>query len=215
MTVPVVVVGAGGHGREVLDVLEACVDRAGKPRFRVFGVVDDAPSELNLQRLKDRGAKWLGTMDAWIDGGDRRIRFLLGVGSGSARRALGVRLSAAGFQAALAVHPSAVLGSRVALAPGVVVFAGAVVATNTSLGRHSHIHRCATVGHDCVIGSCVTVNPSASVSGDCVIEDDVMVGVGASVLQGLTVRQGATVGGGACVVGDVPPRRTVKGVPAR
>jgi sugar O-acyltransferase (sialic acid O-acetyltransferase NeuD family) len=215
MNGPVVVVGAGGHGREVVDVLVACVSRTGRPVFNVVGVLDDDPSEVNLQRLKDRGLPWLGRVDTWTERGDQDVRFVLGIGSSAARRAVASRLIEAGFQPATAVHPTAVLGSRVALAPGVVVFAGAVVATNTALGRHTHIHRCATVGHDCVIGSWVTVNPSASISGDCVIEDDVMVGVSASVLQGLTVHEGAVVGGAACVVTDVPAHTTVKGVPAR
>lgn len=213
MSIRVVVVGAGGHGREVLDVVDAC--NATDTAFEVVGVVDDAPSEVNLVRLKERRWRFLGSVGEWIDRGERDVRYLIGVGSSDARRMLDTRLGEAGFEPAVAVHPACVLGSGVHLGPGGVVFAGAVLATNISIGRHTHIHRCATVGHDCVIGDYVTVNPSASVSGDCVVEDGALVGVGASVLQGLTIGPGATVGGVACVVADVPANTTVKGVPAR
>lgn len=214
MSRPVVVVGAGGHGREVLDVVEAGA-AASPGSVTLVGVLDDAPSEVNLARLAERGIPFLGAVDSWLAAASRGTRYLLGVGSGESRRALDERFTAAGLEAATAVHPSAVVGSQVRLAPGVVVLPGAMVATNTTVGRHTHLHRSANVGHDCVLGAYVTVNPSASVSGDCVVEDGVLVGVGASVLQGLALRQGATVGGGACVVQDVPEKTVVKGVPAR
>lgn len=213
MTSSVVVVGAGGHGREVLDVLDACnVECPGT--FEVLGVVDDAPSEVNLARLESRRCAYLGTLDEWVPTARRDVGYLVGVGTASARRSVDARMTAAGLEPASAVHPAAVLGHDVRLAPGSVVFAGAVLATNIALGRHTHLHRCATVGHDCTIGDYVTVNPSASISGDCHIEDDVMIGVGAAVLQTLTVHRGATVGGCACVVRDVPASTVVKGVPA-
>ena len=60
MTSPerVVVVGASGFGRECLDVLEAMA-AAGSP-VEVAGVVDDGPSELNLERLAARGIRLPG-----------------------------------------------------------------------------------------------------------------------------------------------------------
>lgn len=215
MSRQIVVIGAGGHGRELLDVLQAW--NHAHPRFphEVLGVVDDNPSELNLVRLKQRGTKVLCSVDRWLSDGDRSVRYLLGLGDSHLRRSMDRRFTAAGFTPASLVHPAAVLGSSVTVGPGGVILGGAVLATNIELGRHTHIHRCATVGHDCIIGDYVTVNPSVSVSGDCVIEDDVLLGVGSATLQGVTIHAGAIVGGAAFVVSDVPAGATVKGVPAR
>lgn len=215
MSRQIVIIGAGGHGRELLDVLEAWNHAHPRFPYEVLGVVDDNPSELNLVRLKHRGTKLLGAVDRWISDGDRSVRYLLGLGDSHVRRSMDRILTVAGFTPASVVHPAAVLGYGVTMDPGVVILGGAVLATNIHVGRHTHIHRCATVGHDCVIGSYVTVNPSVSVSGDCVIEDEVLLGVGSATLQGVTVRAGATVGGAAFVVRDVAVGATVKGVPAR
>jgi hypothetical protein len=66
MTSPerVVVVGASGFGRECLDVLEAMV--AAGSAVEVVGVVDDGPSDLNLERLTARGTPHLGPVDGWL-----------------------------------------------------------------------------------------------------------------------------------------------------
>jgi len=211
----VVVIGGGGHGREVLDVIDAH-NSAGRPEgLDVLGVVDDGPSELTHARLKQRGVPFLGSLRQWLSENTREVGYVIGIGDGTARRSIDRAMTRAGLEAVSLVHPASTAGFGVSLAPGAVVFAGAVLATNIQIGRHTHVHRCATVGHDCSLGDFVTVNPSASISGDCVVEDHVMIGVGAAILQGLTVGRGATVGGSACVVRDVGAALVVKGVPAR
>jgi NDP-sugar pyrophosphorylase family protein len=148
MTSPerVVVVGASGFGRECLDVLEAMV--AAGSAVEVVGVVDDRPSELNLERLTARGARHLGTVDGWLASIRRDERFVLGIGDPQVRRRVVAVLEDAGALPFTAVHPSATLGARTVLGDGVVVCAGATISTNVRLGRHVHVNPNATIGHD-------------------------------------------------------------------
>lgn len=215
MSRPIVVVGAGGHGREVLDVIAACNAVEDDAGYKLLGVVDDAPEQINLRRLDERGITFLGDLSSWLQHADRGVRYVIGIGSMLSRRAVDRRMTAAGFEPATLIHPSAVLGSAVRLSPGVVVCPGVILTTNITVGRHTHLNFGAAVGHDTRIGNYVMVNPSANISGDCAIEDDVMLGVGCVVLQGLTVGRGAMVGASACVVRDVPAEQVAKGVPAR
>lgn len=210
----VVVVGAGGFGRETLDVAEAVDSAVGPPAAPVIGVVDDAPSPVNLQRLAARGVPYLGTVQDWLGRGDG-ANFVVAVGDPRVRGALARRLQNAGRRPVSLVHPQAVLGSRVTLGPGAVVCAGAIVSTNVTLGAHVHVNPGAVLGHDTVLGDCVSVNPRAVVSGECRVEAGALLGAGSVVLQGLMVGAGAVVGAAACVVRDVPPAAVVKGVPAR
>jgi sugar O-acyltransferase (sialic acid O-acetyltransferase NeuD family) len=210
---PLVVIGAGGFGREALDVVEAMNRAVATPLFDVLGVLDDSPSEVNLERLSRRCVKYLGTIDEWLAGaGD--AGYVLGVGSPAARERLDGRLVAAGLEPVTVVHPTAGLGSKVRLGAGSIICAGVQVSTNVEIGPQVHLNPNATIGHDAVLEDYVSVNPGAIVSGECRIGRGTLIGAGAVVLQSLSVGSASLVGAVACVTKDVAPGRVVVGIPA-
>jgi len=214
MSTPLVVIGAGGFGRETLDVVEAMNRAALLPVFELLGVVDANPSEQNLSRLCARGIRYLGTDIEWLASGNQ-ARYLIGIGNPKTRERVDHDWRHAGLLAAIAVHPAATIGSQSMLGEGVIICAGVQVSTNVRLGRHVHLNPNATVGHDTALEEFVSVNPAATLSGDATVGRRALVGAAAVVLQGLAVGEDAVVGASACVVHDVPPGTTVKGVPAR
>ncbi|MEV7631651.1 NeuD/PglB/VioB family sugar acetyltransferase [Microbacterium sp. NPDC089318] len=213
MTERLVVVGAGGFGRETLDVIEAQA-QAGAA-IELVGVIDSGPADTDLARLAERGVAYLGTESEWIPTARGDERFVVGIGSPDIREAVDSRWMRAGFSAATLVHPRAVLGSQVTVGEGSIITSGVQVSTNVAVGRHVHLNPGAIIGHDAILQDFVSVNPGAVVSGNVRVLAQTLLGAGSIVLQGLSIGPHAIVGASACVTKDVSADITVVGVPAR
>lgn len=202
-----VVVGAGGHGRELADIVRSA--RAAGLPLRLLGLADDG--DVDRLALARAGFRFLGGSETATD---RDVRTYLGLGYPDVRRRVAKRLQSATWGEAL-VHPSASVGSGSELGTGAVLAQGSVVTTNVCVGAHSHLGVNATVSHDCKIGDFVTICPGVTITGAVEIGDDVFVGAGATVLPGISIGNGAVIGAGATVTKDIAPGVTATGVPAR
>lgn len=205
-TLPVIVLGAGGHAR----VLAEALLRSG---VRVAGcVAPDVPKQLPpaLPFLGDDGV--VATFNP------AKVMLVNGIGSvgrSDKRKAIFLRFRASGYCFATVVHPSAVLATDVHLAEGAQVMAGVVIQPGCRLDENVIINTGALLDHDCEIGAHTHLAPGAVLSGDVRIGAEVFVGTGARVIQGIAIGTGAVVGAGAVVVRDVADDAVVVGVPAR
>jgi sugar O-acyltransferase (sialic acid O-acetyltransferase NeuD family) len=205
---PLVIVGAGGHGRETLDIVEAI--NARNPTFDFLGFVDERVTDAPL--VSARATRIIGGLDALRD---LDARYVIGIGRADGRRRIDQQLTQWGREPSVLIHPDATVGAIVTLGPGVVIAAGARITTNVFLGRHAHVNVNASVSHDCRLADYVTVSPGVTVSGGVSIGEGTLMGAGSTVIEGITIGAWATVGAGAVVVRDVDDRVTAVGVPAR
>lgn len=205
------IVGCGGFGREVVDVVDAI--NAETPTWDILGLVDDRPSTADQERAAALGLTLVNGVDHLLE--QTPGNAVIGIGSGSVRRAIDRRLSGAGWQAPVLVHPTVTMGREVHLGAGTILCAGVRLTTNIRIGRHVHVNLNSTIGHDCEIRDYVSVNPLVAVSGNVVLGEGVSLGTHSAILQNLEIGSDSTVGAGALVVKDVPSGIVVKGVPAR
>lgn len=207
-----VVVGGAGFGRESLDVLEAM--KVHGSDIHLLGVLDDALSDVNIQRLKNRDINFLGRIDDWLASPHTATHFVLGIGRPSVRRLLSQRMINAGLKPLTLVHPTASLGSEVQIGDGTIICAGAVISTNVVLGPYVHVNPNSTIGHDSLLEEFVSINPAAVISGEVHVKADTLVGAKALVLQNLVVGGRAIIGASALVTKNIPDDVIAKGIPA-
>ncbi|MFW6335872.1 MAG: acetyltransferase [Phycisphaeraceae bacterium] len=205
----IVILGAGGHGRVVIETAQA----AG---LDVIGVLDARADRLGSEIL---GVPVLGSDDRLdLATQNGATHYLLGVGhlgDTSSRRRLAAAAEAAGLQPALAVHPTAFVSPSAHLAAGTVVLPHAVVHTQAKLGEHVIVNTAAVVEHDGRLEAHVHVATAAAHAGDVRVGADTLIGARAVVRQGIRIGAHCIIGAGAVVVRDVPDETKVAGNPAK
>lgn len=205
MSLPVIVLGGGGHAKVLIGTLQL-------QKRRILGFVDP-----NSTLPPVLGEQNLGTDDAAFAYPPAEVELVNGIGSiGSpgARTAAFERFKAKGYTFATVVHPSASVAPDVEVEEGAQVMAGAVVQPGSRLGINAIINTKASVDHDCVIESHAHIAPGVTLSGKVHVGRGSHIGTGASVIQGITTGAYSIVGAGAVVIRDVPEKATVAGVPA-
>lgn len=206
----VIVIGAGGHGREVAEALQtAARESNGVP---LLGFVDDSPA---LHNKHVNGLPVLGGWD-WLEKLDNsEIVVVCAVGSPEARRALVRRAEERSLRFHQAISPAAYVSPTAEIAAGAMILPHAVISSNCYIGPHAIVNSGATVSHDSRVESYGTINPGAHLAGNVSIGEGCFIGVGASLLNGVSIGNWSVIGGGATVIDDLPARVTAVGVPAR
>jgi len=202
----VLLIGAGGHAKVVLDAMLAT------GQFEVLGLLDSDPSRTGSHVL---GVPVLGDETLLQQGAYERSALLLCIGDNARRLELAARYKLMGRRFLSVCHPTVSLGRETEIGDGTVILAGAVANPGTSIGAHCIVNTCASIDHDCRLADGVHVSPGARLAGGVCVGKGAHIGIGASVLPGVSIGALAKVGAGAVVLSDVPEGVTVVGVPAK
>jgi acetyltransferase EpsM len=199
--------GAGGHGKVVLDIARAMGG------FGTISFIDDAyegPGNEFCDCEVFEAGRYLQSLKDKV-----RPQYVVSIGRNEMR--------ASCFQTALEhrllpvtlVHPSAVISQSARLEDGTVVMAKVVINAGAQIGKNCIVNTAAVVEHDCRVGDHVHLSPGVLLGGDVTVHSFAHVGIGAIALPGAEIGEGAIVGAGAVVIHSVPAGATVVGVPAR
>lgn len=204
---PLVVYGAGGHGKVVSEAARA-------QGYDVLGFGDDDPakrtsSQLGLSVLCI-GLEELGDLCSRRD-----ARVVIAIGENERRAVRFLEMKARGFDLATIVHPSAVLSPSARIGAGTVVFGGAVINADAVLGQNIIINTLASVDHDNEIGDHAHICPGVRLGGGVTVGVGTQVGIGSCVRDQTKIGAYALIGAGSVVVTDVEDAVQAVGCPAR
>jgi sugar O-acyltransferase (sialic acid O-acetyltransferase NeuD family) len=204
-----VIVGAGGHGMVVRDIVE----RAGT--HEVVGYLDSGKRAGSSQA----GLSVLGAVEEVAALAERHgfTHCLVAVGHNSVRRACVERITAAcpSLIFPALVHPSVVVAPDVEIGAGTVVMAGGVLNPGVKIGRHCILNTGSLVDHETLLEDFASLAPGVVLGGNVSVGAGTAVCLGAKVVHGIRLGAEMVVGAGALVLGDLPDGCVAYGSPAR
>jgi len=203
----IVVLGAGGHGRVVLDILAAAGER------QVIGFLDNNPA---LAGRRIDGLPVLGDVGLLAKlRAEATLGAIVAIGDNGVRRAFVRMIEEHEIPLINAIHPSAQIAATARLGSNVVIAAGCCVCAHAQIGDSVILNTGCIVDHECMIGTAAHICPGARLAGHVTVESGAFVGIGATIIQNVRIGFESIVGAGAVVLEDVAPMSTVVGVPAR
>ncbi len=195
----VIIIGAGGHGKVIADIIEKSGDK-------VCGFLDDGAQHKELF-----GYPVLGKS---ADCGKFKDKeFFIAIGNNSVRKK--IASSNADLKFYTAIHPSAIISRGVEIGEGTCVMAGCVINANTKIGKHAIINSGSVVEHDNILSDFVHLSPGAVLCGTVSVGECTHIGAGVTVKNNVSITGEAVIGVGAAVVNDIELPGTYCGVPAK
>ncbi|MFM7135858.1 MAG: acetyltransferase [Planctomycetota bacterium] len=203
----IIIVGAGGFGREVLQwARQAWPAHAAK----IAGFLSDDPHAIDGHRPT---LPILGSPDSFEprphDG------FILAIGIRGVRREVAERLAARGARFLTVIHPTAIVADTAVIGSGSVICPYAVVSDAARLGRCVLVNYHASLGHDAAAGDFAVLSPYATLGGQAEVQSGAFMAIRATVGPRVTVGADTVIAANSCALGDVPAGKLVYGVPGR
>ena len=207
-SIAIVLVGAGGLGREVLNyVLEAI---RSSPHMRVKGFLDDNPSALRPDRCE---FPILGSiLDYPIEPQDR---FVMAIGDCATRAELTRKLEARSARFVTIIHPTAYVAPNATVGNGCIVGPFSGIGSDARVGDHVLLAWYSSLAHDSISQSFAVLSPYSTANGSAILEEGVFLGTHAVIHPRIRVGAWSKVGSGSVVHRDVPPNCLAVGNPAK
>ena len=108
-----------------------------------------------------------------------------------------------------------ILDKDVIIDEGSIICAGAILTTNITIGKHSHVNPNTTISHDCIIGDFLTATPNVSIAGNCIIGNNVYLGTNSSVRDKIHICDNVTIGLNSGVVKNITEHGVYVGTPGK
>lgn len=201
-----VIVGAGGHAKEVFDVLQ--LEKWNSSEKIYF--FDD----INKETKTLLGIKIIHNLKEIHPG----CQLILAIGGTNARKKLYKKIvdNFLSTKWINLIAPNAsVAKTDITLGNALNIMQFVVISSSVKIGNGTLINAGSKIHHDVSIGEFCEICPMVTITGGCQIGDEVFIGTGATVLPNVKVGNKVKIGAGAVVTKDVPEGATAVGIPAK
>lgn len=200
------IVGAGGHARVIVSMLEA-------NNIQIGGIYDlgDSYNEdeciLGIPVIGGRGE--LESLRA-------PAKLYLAIGNNQIRKNWYELLKARNFTFPNLISPSACIDESVLIGDANIICYGSYIGPAARVGVNNIINTMVIVEHESVVESHCHLAPRSSLMGRVRISESTFIGAGSIVIDSISIAQHTIVGAGAVIVNNIEASNGVYvGIPAR
>ena len=188
MSIPVVGLGAGGHARVMIEILNQ------NPRYEIIGLLDFQKA---LHGKEILGVQILGD-DSLVPSLVARgiLHFFIGLGSTgntNPRRKLYEFACYHKMTPVNAIHPKATISPSARFGLGFAAMANSVVNACATIGENVILNTGAIIEHDCVVGSHVYIGSGAKLGSGVQVGNGSHIGLGATIRQGVVIAESSII----------------------
>ena len=207
----IVLIGAGGFGREVAASLIRTINWY-EPTYEFLGFLDDGARFHTGMDID--GYPWLGNR-YWILDHKEDVLCTCTVGNAELKKNIQTDLMGKGVRFETIIEKTCYVAPHTTIGPGCILYGGVRVSVNCSIGAGVLLNDGVKIGHDVTIGDYTSIMPDTGISGGCNIGEQVEIGGHAFIIPGKKVGDKARIAAGSIVFSNVRAGTTVLGNPAK
>ncbi len=207
----IVLIGAGGFGREVAVSLIGTINWY-EPTYEFLGFLDDGAQFQTGSMIA--GYPWLGNRN-WILDHKDEVFCTCTIGNAALKKRIQSELMQKGVQFETIIEKNAYIAPDAVIGPGCVFYGGVKISVNCKIGAGVLLNDGVKIGHDVTIGDYTSVMPDTGISGGCQIGEAVAIGGHAFLIPSRKVGNQARIAAGSIVFSNVKAGTTVLGNPAK
>lgn len=207
---PLLIIGAGGVGREATLIVEA-INRV-HPTWKLEGFIDDfAPVGIEYD-----GVPVLGNLHI-LEQYTEPIYVVCAIANYEVKKKIimNIKESYPWIKFAKLIHPRVDLNPFMSIGEGCIIYQQVMMTVDVVVGDHVIICASTGIGHDSVVKDYCDILWNCNISGHVTLEEGCFIGSGATIVQGLKIGPQTKVGAGSVVLKSTYGYCTVVGVPAK
>jgi len=203
-----IIIGAGGCGREILQWAKDINKR--EMRWNIKGFIDD---DLDALKGKKCDVTILSKIDEYqIEDDDE---FTCGIGNGKVRKMVIDKMEAKGAKFVNVIHPNAIVADSCSLGKAIVIYPYALISDNAVIGDGCIINMYSSVAHDSTLGEYCTISAHCDITGMCKLGDHVFMGTTSNMVPSSRIGNDVYICAGSTIMTRLKDGVKVIGNPAK
>ena len=201
------IIGAGGFGREVLQWVKD-INKI-KPTWNIVGFIDD---NVNALEKLECDYKVVGTIKDWEP--KENERFIMAIAHPKTKQEIAKSMKSKGAIFTSLIHPTAFISDVAKIGEGLVMYPHSLITVNTKIGDFVTMLSFDEVGHDAVIGNYCTISSYCDITGGVKLGERVFLGSHTTIIPKRRIGDDVYIGAGSVVISNLKSSIHVFGNPA-